>query len=95
MSLHSNCQRAVDRIAEANAPVPCDHRAEIEVLLDRVILRAVLFREVLRDEPRIAGARKVEREHESLLPERFELRGVNRVYPSAQGFSSVPSPDIQ
>jgi hypothetical protein len=68
MSLHLNCQRAVDRIAKANALVPRDRRAEIEVLLDRVTLRVGLFREIFRDEPRIAGARKEKSEHNILLP---------------------------
>ena len=68
MSLHLNCQRAVDRIAKANALVPRDRRAEIEVLLDRVTLRVGLFRKIFRDEPRIAGARKEKSEHNILLP---------------------------
>jgi len=63
--------RAVDRIAKANALVPRDRVAEIEIFFNRVTLRVGLFREVFRDKACIAGARKVECEHGVLLPGRI------------------------
>jgi len=91
--------RAVDRIAKANALVPCDRRAEIEVLFDRVTLRVGLFRKIIRNESRIAGARKVKREHGVLLPGRLAGRLAVRLFENRQpiprfGARSKRAPDF-